>query len=72
MSLSATEGLMSNAPLLGISQRILRTKTMARGGREGAVWAPSHTHGGAMGRKRRVPLWGLEIPREGANPAVLV
>ena len=32
----------------GAAQRILRTKTVARGGCEGAVWAPSHTHGGAI------------------------
>ena len=26
-----------------VLKRILRTKTVARGGREGAVWAPSHS-----------------------------
>ena len=70
MSSAATGGLKSSATLLNTAQRILRTKTVARGGREGAVWAPSHTHGAQWGRKRRVPLWGLE--GEGANPAVLV
>ena len=44
------------------AQRILRTKTVARGGREGAVWAPSHTHGGAMGAKKARATLGAGNP----------